>query len=177
VNADRLLDLLGEARGVVAIDGPSGAGKSTLARGLAAELRAAGYPVALVSTDFYATWDNPVAWWPTMETEVLGPLLRGHHAYPRPLIWPDGDPTPGPEVRISTAPLVILEGVSSARRSFADRTDLALWLDGPDPATRLERAVARDGERARAQLHRWQEFERGWFAVDRTRERCLPVST
>ena len=41
----------------------------------------------------------------------------------------------------------------------------------------LERAVARDGEQAREPLRRWQEFERGWFAVDRTRARCHIVET
>lgn len=187
MNAEQVLALLGRPRGVIAIDGPSGAGKSTYARRLAGELAAAGHPAALVATDFYATWHDPVSWWPTMLVEVIEPLLTGHPAYPRPLIWPPEpgetepgeiawpEPTPGPEVRIEAAPILLIEGVSSARRSFAHRIDVALWCGGGTPSQRLELAVARDGEQAREPLRRWQEFERGWFAVDRTRERCLPV--
>jgi hypothetical protein len=43
------------------------------------------------------------------------------------------------------------------------------WVAGPDPADRLERVVARDGEGFRQPLLGWQAFERGWFTVDDTR--------
>ncbi|MDF0532067.1 hypothetical protein P0W64_20575 [Tsukamurella sp. 8F] len=173
MDADGVLRHLGAARGLVAIDGPSGAGKSTYASGLVADLRSAGHRVALVRTDDYATWENPVAWWPRLLKEIIDPFARGWDARYRPLEWRDGVARPGREVRLSWAPLVVLEGVSSARRSFAPRVSLPLWLDGGTDAVRLERAVARDGESEREHLRRWQEFERGWFAVDRTRERCV----
>ncbi len=173
--ADEVLARLGGPRGVVAIDGPSGAGKSTYAAGLVADLRAAGHRVALVRTDDYATWDNPVAWWPRLLREIIDPFARGWNARYRPLVWRDGVARPGPEMGLAWAPLVVVEGVSSARRSFAPRTDLRLWLEGGPSAARLERVVARDGEAVRAPLIRWQEFERGWFEVDRTRDRCVDI--
>src|SRR5215212_9991964 len=56
---------------IVAVDGPGGAGKSTLAAALAAELDA---PV--VHTDDFASWDNPLDWWPRAIHQVLEPLTR-----------------------------------------------------------------------------------------------------
>ncbi len=67
-------------------------------------------------TDHYATWDDPVAWWPRLIAEVITPLQRGWDAHYRPLVWRDGTPRPGPEVRLPWAPLIVIEGVSSARR-------------------------------------------------------------
>jgi hypothetical protein len=60
----------------------------------------------------------------------------------------------------------------SARVAVAERLSFAVWVGGPDAATRLDRAVARDGEQNRTELRRWQEFEQRWFAVDRTEERA-----
>jgi len=51
----------GVATCIVAIDGPGGAGKSSLANRLAEEL---GAPV--VRTDDFASWENPVDWWPEL---------------------------------------------------------------------------------------------------------------
>lgn len=181
--AGRLDEIVLPRRGLVAIDGPSGAGKSSLAAALVARAvasaRAAGRvdpPVALISTDFFATWDNPVAWWPELERDLLGPLLRGDSARYRPLDWSAGDPRPGPLRWLDWAPLVIVEGVSSARRSIAPRLDLALWVEGADSDTRLARALARDGAAIEPQLRDWQAFERGWFAVDGTRARCQVIA-
>lgn len=159
--------------GIVAIDGPSGAGKSTVADLLVAELRARGVGVTLVRTDDFATWDDPVGWWPELESDVLHPFGRRRDYRYRPRVWRDGTPTPGPRVWIEWQPLLIIEGVSSARRRIADRLGHALWLDGGTAADRLARTVARDGEGEREHLEGWQQFEAGWFAVDGTRDRCI----
>lgn len=159
--------------GIVAIDGPSGAGKSTVADLLVAQLRERGAGVTLVRTDDFATWDDPVAWWPELEADVLHSFVRRRDYRYRPRVWRDGVATPGPQVWIEWQPLLIIEGVSSARRRIANRLAHALWLDGGTEAERLERDVARDGEKSRVHLQQWQEFERGWFTVDRTRERCV----
>ncbi|MDH3007031.1 uridine kinase family protein [Gordonia alkanivorans] len=170
----RVAELAGQLdSGIVAIDGPSGAGKSTVADLLVAQLRERGAGVTLVRTDDFASWDDPVAWWPEVEADVLHSFVRRWDYRYRPRVWRDGVATPGPPVWIEWQPLLIIEGVSSARRRIADRLTHALWLDGGTEAERLERAVARDGEGSRAHLQQWQEFERGWFAVDRTRERCV----
>lgn len=159
--------------GIVAIDGPSGAGKSTVADMLVAKLRARGVGVTLVRTDDFATWDDPVAWWPELEDDVLHPFVRRRDFRYRPRVWEGGSATPGPRIWVEWQPLLIVEGVSSARRRIADRLRLALWLDGGTEADRLERTIARDGEQERAHLEAWQQFERGWFAVDGARDRCL----
>ncbi|GAA3711329.1 AAA family ATPase [Gordonia hankookensis] len=166
-------ELAGELiSGIVAIDGPSGAGKSTVADALVARLRERGTGVQLIRTDDFATWDNPVAWWPELETDVLHAFIRRHDYHYRPRVWRGGVPEVGRRVWLRWEPLLIIEGVSSARRRIAERLTYSLWLDGGPAEERLERAVARDGEGSRTELERWQQFERGWFAVDRTRDRC-----
>lgn len=158
--------------GIVVVDGPSGAGKSTFADALMRALAARRTPAALVRTDEFATWDDPAGWWPEFDHEILRAFARGRDFRHRPRVWSGDTAEPGPRAWRRWEPLLVVEGVTSARRCVADRVVMALWLDGDDRATRLERAVARDGESARAHLRRWQDFEEGWFAVDRTRERC-----
>ncbi|ORM34080.1 hypothetical protein [Williamsia sp. 1135] len=158
--------------GIVAIDGPSGAGKSTLADALVRTLNDLGTPVVLVRTDDFATWDDPVGWWPELDEEVLRSYWRGHDFRFHPRVWRDGIAEPGPRVWLRWEPLLIIEGVSSARAPVRPQLRHALWLDGGTEAERLERGVARDGEGERANLRRWQDFERGWFAVDNTRAHC-----
>lgn len=152
---------------LIAVDGPSGAGKSTVAGKLAVELGA-----TVVPTDHFATWDDPVAWWPRLLDGVLDPLARGEPGRYRRMDWSEGRPRLGEWVTVEPADVLVVEGVSAARRSIASRLHLAVWVDGPGEAERLERAVARDGEASRAHLRRWQLFERGWFAVDDTRARA-----
>ncbi|MBB5958940.1 uridine kinase [Saccharothrix tamanrassetensis] len=157
---------------LVAVDGPSGSGKSTYAADLAARLGA-----AVVPTDHFATWTDPVSWWPRLVSEVLVPLWEGRPGRYRRVDWSEGWPRLGPPVTVEVPEVLIIEGVSSARRSIAERLDEAVWVELPDERARLERAVARDGESSRAHLVRWQAFERGWFAVDGTRARADRIVT
>jgi hypothetical protein len=160
---------LGAVR-LAAIDGPSGAGKSTFAVKVVAELRAQGVLTELVSTDAFATWDDPVAWWPRLDDGVLRPLAAGERGSYRRTDWSSGQPRPGALVTVEVPEVLVVEGVSAGRRSVRPRLSHLFWLDGGGEAARLERSVARDGEASRADLERWQRFERGWFAVDRTRD-------
>lgn len=159
-----------------AIDGPSGSGKSTYADALVARLRADGAAVALVRTDHFATWRRPASWWPQLEEGVLRPLLAGRPGLYRPLHWSgsgqDWAVEPGPAVEVPVPEILVLEGVTAARRCVADRLDRAEWVEWGSEEQRLERTVARDGEDYRGLLAGWQRFERGWFAVDDTRSRC-----
>lgn len=153
---------------VLAIDGPSGAGKSTLAAQVVAGLEARGCRTALVSTDAFATWDDPVAWWPRLVDGVLRPLGDGVAGAYRRMDWTTGVPRPGELVRVPVPDVLVLEGVSSGRTSVRPLLSGLCWLSGGSEAERLAKTVARDGEGARAELARWQRFERGWFAVDGT---------
>lgn len=162
---------LGRVR-LVAVDGPSGSGKSTFADTLVGELAARGTDVRLVRTDDFATWDEPVQWWPDLVEGVLDPLRSGQRGRYRRTEWPRGEPVPGATVEVDVPEVLVVEGVSSARRSVADLLSLVVWVEFADEPRRLERAVAREGESARPHLRRWQEFEREWFGPDGTRQRA-----
>lgn len=155
---------------MLAVDGPSGAGKSTLARKIVVELVERGVRAECVSTDEFATWDEPVSWWPRLETGILEPLRAGRPGVYRRVSWSDGVPGPGEEVEIAVPDVLVLEGVSSGRARIRASLSLLAWLDGGSETERLDRAIGRDGEDYRAELRRWQLFERGWFAVDGTRK-------
>lgn len=154
------------------MDGPSGAGKSTFAQQLAEELGA-----TLIPTDHFATWDDPVSWWPRLEEGVLEPLRRNETGRYQRTDWSEGFPRPGDWITVEPPETLIIEGVSAARRSIADKISYTIWVELADAETRLERAVARDGEKSRQHLARWQEFERGWFAVDDPKKRADYVVT
>ncbi len=158
---------LGRTR-LLAVDGPSGSGKSTRAVALVAVLRGRGVSTALVRTDDLASWDEPVAWWSRLERGVLVPAAAGRAGRFTPTVWD----VPRCDVEVPVTDVLVVEGVSSARRRVAARVSLALWVELAPAAARLERAVARDGERERAHLQAWQHFEQGWFDVDDTRARA-----
>lgn len=137
-----------------------------LAANLVADLRAAGITTALVSTDDFATWDDPVSWWPRLHDGVLGPLAEGRPGEYQGMEWAAGIPRLGAVITVEVPEVLVLEGVSAGRRSIRDRVSVLVWCELPDPARRLARAVARDGESSRDHLRNWQLFEDGWFAVD-----------
>ncbi|MGW5050666.1 uridine kinase family protein [Actinokineospora sp. NPDC004072] len=159
---------LGRVR-LVAVDGPSGSGKSTWADRLADALPGR---VRVVRTDDFATWDDPVAWWPRLVGGVLAPLAAGGPGRYRRTEWTGGRPHPGAWVDVDVPDILVLEGVSAGRRAITPALSALVWIEVPDPAERLARAVARDGESARAELTAWQRFENGWYAVDRTADRA-----
>jgi len=169
---DSLLSARPKLGGVrlLAIDGPSGAGKSTFAAQVVDELRDRRVNASLVSTDAFATWRDPVSWWPRLVEGVLAPLAAGNAGTYRRVDWSSGEPRPGELVRLDVPEVLVVEGVSSGRTSVRPRLSWLCWLDGGDESARLVRSVARDGEASRNDLRRWQRFERGWFAVDGTRD-------
>jgi hypothetical protein len=148
---------------LVAIDGPSGSGKSVLAGRLRAEL---GSGTELISTDDFATWDDPVSWWPRLRDGVLIPLAGNRPGHYRRMDWTSGTPRPGELITVGVPEVLIVEGVSAGRRSIRPKVSVLVWCELADQAERLERSVARDGEASRQHLTNWQLFENGWFAVD-----------
>jgi uridine kinase len=162
----KLAPRLGDVR-LVAVDGPSGAGKTAFALGLA---EAAGAPV-VHTDDLLDSWDDQFTFWPRLEDQVHGPLRRGETACYRRYRWDVAAFDPAP-VRLDPAPVVIIEGVSSARRAIRPELSLAVFVTAP-AALRLARVLARDGDDSvafRAYLGRWRTAEDRHFAEDETAE-------
>jgi uridine kinase len=157
--AARILGLPGDVR-LVAVDGCGGAGKSTFAAGLAAAL--GGCPI--VHTDDFASWDEPLQWWPRMLTEALQPLARGERARFRRYDW-DAQRI-GDELLVEPEAVVLVEGVSSSRSEFAELLAFRIWVETPRPV-RLQRGVARDGPGFLAQWEVWMAAEDAYVARDR----------
>lgn len=157
---------------LIAVDGPSGSGKTHYAAQLARELGA-----TVVSTDDFATWDDPVSWWTRLVNDLLVPIELGKTACYRRTEWSGDRPYLGSHRHIEVPEVLVIEGVSAGRRSISDTLSHLVWCELPDETTRLERAVARDGEHARKHLLTWQDFERGWFAVDQTKARADVVNS
>ncbi|MGH2971168.1 MAG: uridine kinase family protein, partial [Gaiellaceae bacterium] len=146
---------------IVAVDGPGGAGKSSLAAFLARELGA-----AVVHTDDFASWDNPIDWWPQLIETVLSPLAAGRPARYTPTIW--GGPHKE-DVVVDPGGFVILEGVTASRRAFRPYLAYAIWIETPR-ALRLRRGLERDGEEARGDWEGWMAGEDAYVNRERPAE-------
>jgi RecA/RadA recombinase len=167
--SQRVLDTparLGPVR-LVAVDGPTGSGKTTFADRLAGHLRSAGADVEQIHTDdLLDGWADMLDFWPRLEEGVLEPLSHGRPGAYHRYDWhvrrfePSPRPVPVPTV-------LIVEGVSSARAIVRPRLSASVFLAARE-ALRLVRAVARDGDGIRAELLRWIEAERLYFARDDT---------
>jgi uridine kinase len=155
---------LGDVR-LVAVDGPSGAGKSLFADRLGEQL---GSPV-VHTDDLLDGWDDQFAFWARLEEKVLGPLRHGRPAEYQRYLWHRGTFGGKPRV-VPPADVVLLEGVSSARRVIRPELSLIVFVCAP-PDLRLTRALAREGGHEvafRAYLERWRLAEDRHFAEDDT---------
>ena len=120
---------------IVAVDGPGGAGKSSLARRIAHDLEA---PV--IHTDDFASWENPVDWWPELLELALEPLAAGRPARYQPTRWGDEERRP---IVVEPTEIVVLEGVTASRQRVPA---LSRLLDLDRDSTR---AASTTGSRAR----------------------------
>ncbi len=172
----RLADVLSDVRSragngapvLVGVDGPSGSGKSTLASRLAALAEA---PV--VEVDEFWTWGDDPAWWDQFVSDVLAPLANGRDAHFRARNWATDTAggASGDWVTTRAAPIVVVEGVTSTRRTVADLFAYRIWVDAPE-RTRLRRGLARDGAQHRDAWLGWLATERDFFARDDTPARA-----
>jgi uridine kinase len=157
---------LGPVR-LVAVDGPSGAGKTVFAGRLAKRLDA---PV-VHTDDLLDGWGDQFTFWPRLEDKVLRPLRHGRVAEYQRYRWENAR-FEGEPVRIEPAAVVVIEGVSSARRVIRSEVSLAVFVTAP-PRLRWTRVLARDGTTDvafRAYLERWRAAEDRHFAAEHTAE-------
>jgi uridine kinase len=146
---------------IVAVDGLGGAGKTTLAERLAGALDA---PV--VHTDDFASWENPVDWWPALLEEVLEPLAAGRSARFTPTSW--GGPPRG-EVVVDPAPFVVVEGVTASREAFRPYLAYSIWVETPRDL-RLTRGLERGGADTLERWECWMAAEDAYVARERPAE-------
>jgi uridine kinase len=155
---------------VLAIDGRSGAGKSTLAAALADRLPS----VIVPGDDFFAggveiSADPPeelarrcIDW--QRQRATIEALLQYGRAQYFPFDWDAFDNSlAAMPVVLAVAPLLIIEGVYSARPELADLVDHAIFLDVSE-AIRKRRLQAREGEIG-AWERQWHRAEDWYFAA------------
>jgi uridine kinase len=155
---------LGPVR-LVAVDGPSGAGKTLFADRFATAL---GAPV-VHTDDLLEGWDDQFTFWTRLEEKVLTPLRHGRAADYQPYRW-DTQSFGGEPIRIEPAEVVLMEGVSSARRAIRPELSFAVFITAPADL-RWSRTLTRDGRddvAFRAYLERWRAAEDRHFAGDAT---------
>lgn len=165
----RLCDLKPSAGStvLVAIDGCGGSGKSTLAAYLTGEIPNA----VIVHTDDFASWDNPIDWWPRLREQVLEPLARDETARYQRYDWGERRLMEWHEV---VAPVVILEGVSSTRREFLPYLAFTIFVTCPREV-RLRRGLERDGDGALPLWEQWMAAENAYLEEHRPMERAHVV--
>ncbi len=155
----------GMATRIVAIDGPGGSGKSSFARHVADAF--GGMPI--VQTDDFASWDNPLDWWPELLERVLVPLSRGETVRFERSSW--GPETGGELVIVEPTDVLILEGVSAMRDAFMPYLTYSIWVDAP-AELRLRRGLDRDGPAALEQWQAWMAEEDDYRSRERPDERA-----
>jgi uridine kinase len=149
---------------IVAIDGLGGSGKSTLAALLAEKLGA-----QVIHTDDFASWDNPLEWWPRLREEVLVPLGAGRPARFQRYDWEARELTDWQIVVPDD--LVLLEGVSSSRNELAPYLSIAIWVEAT-AEVRLRRGLERDGRAAEEQWREWMRQEDEWVEAQHPKQQA-----
>ncbi len=137
---------------IIAIDGPGGAGKSLFAEQLSQQLGNA----PILHTDDFASWENPLNWWPRLLRQVLEPLSHNETARYQRYDW--GTKCLAEWHEIQPTEYLILEGVSSSREAFRPYLALSIWIETPRQE-RLRRGLERDGEAAHSQWEEWMARE------------------
>jgi uridine kinase len=155
----------GMSTAIVAIDGLGGAGKSTLARTLAQRLCDA--PV--LHTDDFASWENPLNWWPRLLEQVLEPLARNEPGRYQRYDWDSRTLAEWHEVPVTK--YLLIEGVSASRKAFQPFLAFSVWVE-TSRDERLRRGLERDGEDARAQWDEWMAEENEYLKLERPAQRA-----
>ncbi len=153
---------------LVAVDGPGGAGKSTFAARLS---RHAG-DAPVVHTDDFASWEEPLAWWPRLLAQVIEPLVTGDEGRFQRYDWAERRLSDW--VTVPRRPMVIIEGVSSGRREWSAHLAVTVFVATPEQV-RLRRGLDRDGDHMLDQWRSWMAAEERHFVDDGVLDRAALV--
>ena len=148
---------------IVAIDGCGGAGKTTFAASLAGTLE----NCPAIHTDDFASWNNPIDWYPRLIEQVLEPLRHNQVAHFQKFDWQANQL--GQWETVKPCSVVILEGVSSSRSEFRPYLSFAIYIE-TDRDLRLKRGLERDGEAALPLWQQWMAEEDEYVLRDRPQE-------
>ncbi|MFY1672825.1 hypothetical protein ACN27G_23155 [Plantactinospora sp. WMMB334] len=133
-----------------------------------------GPETPVVNTDdLLDGWADQFTFWHRLDEWVLAPLRAGLPGRYRRYDWTRG--RFGDDwIVVPPAPVLVLEGVSSARSAVAAELTLGVFVTAPAELCRA-RTLARDGAALLPQLDTWRRGERAHFAADRTAERAERV--
>ena len=123
---------------------------------------------AIVHTDDFASWDDPIGWPPELIETVLRPIAAGQSARYTPTSW--GGPAK-PQIVIEPAHFLLLEGVTASRGAFRRYLAFSIWIETARDV-RLRRGVERDGEHALADWDRWMAEEDAYIAREQPAARA-----
>lgn len=150
--------------------GASGHGGSERSGGFGGHAHFGRSAVPVVHTDdLLDGWTDQFTFWPRLEEWVLAPLRAGRLGRYRRYDWHRGGFGAG-EVPVPPAPVLILEGVSTARASATAELTYAAFVTAPNELRR-QRALDRDGAAIASYLDVWRRAEHGHFAADGTAAR------
>jgi hypothetical protein len=125
-----------------------------------------------VHTDDVAWWHSRFGWDDLLIDGVIEPLRSGQDVAYRPPAW-DARKRDGGIVVSAAAPLVIIEGVGSGRRSLCELVDAVVWLQSDLDLTEERNAVrVAAGETDQAGYDAWMSEEVPFQAEERTWERA-----
>jgi uridine kinase len=163
---------------LVAVDGKGAAGKSTFARAL--EAVADGQVLVVEMDDFFRpSAERPVGMaaekpvgadfdWQRLGTQVLTPLRAGRPARYQRYDW--GSDRLAEWHEVAEGGVVVVEGVTSARRELRSLYDAVIWVDA-GVETRLRRGLERDGHLARSRwVDDWMPAEDRYASEHQTAE-------
>ena len=163
---------------VIALDGGSGCGKSTIAKCISEEVNASIIPC----DDFFAAtitddeWDAKEANerardaidWRRLRTEALEPLLRGQSARWNAFDFESGQAADGTyklssEFKIlDPNPIIILDGIYSAREELSDLVNLSVLVDVPIAIRHARLNEREEATFLKAWHERWDKAE-AWY--------------
>lgn len=150
----------------IAVDGHGGSGKTSLAKLIGEKLEA-----QVLHTDDFASWDNPLNWWPDVIEKVFKPVANGANtlSYQPASWWENHHPDPVENQQVTK--FMILEGVSSSRKEFSDYISLSIFVDTPEDEC-LRRGIERDRSTGKSEeeltniWREWIEEENKHFEKD-----------